>query len=830
MSITGGGEICEGTSVTLTATSGHSGYSWEKLSGQSGTASGNTYALGTLTTASNTYRVTATGTNSCTNTATASVTKKDKPSVSIDGTTPICSGETLTLTATSGHGSYAWSNGTATAGTQGTGSNVHKYTVGTITSGGTYSVTATGSNGCSNTASKAITVNPIPAPSISSTYTELTCSRTSITLTATGDGGTFSWSGGGTGTTNTVSLAGEYTVTETKNGCSGTSDEYEITSNTEHPTVSVTGTNEICLGESTTLATTINANYTYLWSNTVTTYNNPVTPDATTTYTVTTTDSRNGCETTGQRIVTVNTPIVANASAYDYIWKGGTTDWNTASNWYMYSAGTYYVASVMSETPKNYYVGTGERCLPSNQWPTLSAVATVGNVTIDGGSVIVPDGKTLRIAGSVSGAITARNGSTIELVGSNNQTFSDAQSFYNVTFNKDGANAITATGGININGDAIFRKGIVTGNVTFGSDATSTGANLNSYIDGMVTKNGGATDFVFPTGNSGVLGTVKATGTGTTSVSFSNAAATGGISDLPRWWNSNDMCGEPRFNHVSNFEYWEISNASQLTNVTLTSIGASDVHFNSQSAEYEAGYISAAVHHNNCWDNVGGSAYVSATHDTLYVSGATIPANGRSGGKEVTFGSTEHSTLLPIELLSFTATCNGKYAELAWSTASERNNDYFILERSDDAINFTEVARVAGAGNSIEQLDYTYNDYGIHGGDNYYRLVQVDYDGTRTVSEIVVATCVESEVGEPDVQAYPNPFNGELTIELDNFDNRPARIEVYDMLGKLIVFEKVGEPQNSYEMIMNLSNLPPAAYTIRVSTADFVINKQVVKQ
>ena len=136
---------------------------------------------------------------------------------------------------------------------------------------------------------------------------------------------------------------------------------------------------------------------------------------------------------------------------------------------------------------------------------------------------------------------------------------------------------------------------------------------------------------------------------------------------------------------------------------------------------------------------------------------------------------------------------------------------------------------MAGAGNSIEPIDYSYTDYGIHGGDNYYRLVQVDYDGTRTVSEIVVANCIEPETSEPEVEAYPNPFSGELTLVLDNFDNRPATIEVYDMLGKLVFMQKADAPQNSYQTVLNLSNLSPAAYTVRVSTTDFVINRNVVK-
>ena len=238
--------------------------------------------------------------------------------------------------------------------------------------------------------------------------------------------------------------------------------------------------------------------------------------------------------------------------------------------------------------------------------------------------------------------------------------------------------------------------------------------------------------------------------------------------------------------------------------------------------------ISVAAHY-NCWKNIGGSTEIENGGKKITVSGVSLQATREPFDGTVTLGSKDHETWLPIEILSFSATCNGRYAELEWSTASERNNDYFVIERSDDAINFTEVGRVAGAGNSIEQLDYTFNDYGIHGGDNYYRLVQVDYDGTRSVSEIVVATCIDAELGEPDVQAYPNPFNGELTVVLDNFDNRPATIEVYDILGKLIYIQKADAPQNNYETILNLSNLPPAAYTVRVSTADFVINKQVVK-
>ncbi|MCF0207112.1 MAG: hypothetical protein HUK15_06775, partial [Bacteroidales bacterium] len=64
--------------------------------------------------------------------------------------------------------------------------------------------------------------------------------------------------------------------------------------------------------------------------------------------------------------------------------------------------------------------------------------------------------------------------------------------------------------------------------------------------------------------------------------------------------------------------------------------------------------------------------------------------------------------MLPIELTSFTASCDNSSAEIEWTTATEKNNDYFILERSADAENFVEVARINGAGNSLAENNYNY--------------------------------------------------------------------------------------------------------------------------
>jgi hypothetical protein len=761
------------------------------------------------------------------------------PTPGINGPSSVCAGGSVTLTATGG-GTYKWDNNSTSA----------SRSVSPSSPSSTYSVTVTGAEGCATSTSKTVTVSPLPTPTISQAdnYSELTCSRTSITLTANGSGGTFEWYGGGTGSTNEVSEAGTYTVTETKDGCQGTSDGYGITSNTDAPTASISGNNEICLGESTTLETTSNPNYTYSWSNSVTTYTNTVTPTTITEYKVTTTDSRNGCLATASRTVTVKTPGIDDSS-YDYLWRGVSTDWNTVSNWYVYSAGNYNVATSLPTTAKNIYIGTG-LCLASSNWPSQTGEANANNITIaSGASLTIPASKTLNIAGSITnnGTFTANNSSTIVFKGSATQTLSSAMTFGNVIFAQTALDTIKAPNGITVNGIATFTKGIVMGEMTFNAGATA--ANVTdsaSFVAGKVTKHTGAsaeTNFTFPTGSAGdgqpkVLGSIKVASlpaNSETYVVFNQKSNDGGFSDteMPRCWNQNNNCegNDPLFDHISNFEFWNVSTNSALTADLTVSANNKYAHFSPNSVSYNGEDIFGAMWQGGCWKKVSDHAVVSDTK-TITISGVTIPAVSTRASEPqwLSMGSKNHETLLPIELLSFTATCNGKYAELEWSTASERNNDYFVIERSDDAINFTEVGRVAGAGNSIEQLEYSYNDYGIHGGDNYYRLVQVDYDGTRSVSDIVVAICGDAEVAEPDVQAFPNPFNGELTLELDNFGNRPATIEVYDMLGKLIYTEKASAPQNSYETILNFSNLPPAAYTVRVSTTDFVINKQVVKQ
>lgn len=92
---------------------------------------------------------------------------------------------------------------------------------------------------------------------------------------------------------------------------------------------------------------------------------------------------------------------------------------------------------------------------------------------------------------------------------------------------------------------------------------------------------------------------------------------------------------------------------------------------------------------------------------------------------------------LPIELLYFNGNYNHPYNTLSWSTATEKENQYFILERATDGDHFTEVAKITGAGNSSYKRDYTFSDNGFEKVINYYRLQHTDYDGSTQLYKII---------------------------------------------------------------------------------------------
>ena len=171
------------------------------------------------------------------------------------------------------------------------------------------------------------------------------------------------------------------------------------------------------------------------------------------------------------------------------------------------------------------------------------------------------------------------------------------------------------------------------------------------------------------------------------------------------------------------------------------------------------------------------------------LDGASLDGKGLTRAGQISLNNNSavvcDAVTLPIELISFKAQPVGSSIQLNWSTASETNNDYFTIHRSNDASSFKEVIRVEGSGNSNSVRHYTAIDDQPLNGNTYYRLQQTDYDGTSKFSDIIVVHFEKSVA----LTIYPNPFNTTITVAIDDISQKMSKYElkIFNVSGKEIM-------------------------------------------
>lgn len=205
----------------------------------------------------------------------------------------------------------------------------------------------------------------------------------------------------------------------------------------------------------------------------------------------------------------------------------------------------------------------------------------------------------------------------------------------------------------------------------------------------------------------------------------------------------------------------------------------------------------------------GGGGALIHDHDWNNVWVLANGGNGARGEVRLTF-----NVCLPIELMEFTGSCQESNREFNWSTASETNNDYFVIEQSEDGETFNEAAKIQGAGNSTDIIYYGHKLNNSNG--DYFRLKQVDINGAYTNSDIIHVACNRNN--EQSI-FFPNPFNDELTIDLSAMNRNDLKIQVLDLNGK-IVYEGNTEPKEKSKSNFNLhlSELKAGVYIIEVTS------------
>jgi hypothetical protein len=170
---------------------------------------------------------------------------------------------------------------------------------------------------------------------------------------------------------------------------------------------------------------------------------------------------------------------------------------------------------------------------------------------------------------------------------------------------------------------------------------------------------------------------------------------------------------------------------------------------------------------------------------------------------------------LPVEFLSFDGSCNEHTVTLNWSTASETNNQFFRIERSSNSENWVEIGTVPGAGNSNQVLSYFFTDPEPLSGTGFYRLAQVDQDGSTHFSNILAVQCSD-QLALSGVAVYPNPSHDFVNVRMSGLSGE-VEILLYDMMGQVVHSEKVNMRSDQTRItLLDMSAMRPGVYHLEV--------------
>jgi gliding motility-associated-like protein len=495
--------ICIGGTATLTS-SGATTYTWNP-SASTGTA------VVVTPTATTVYTVTGTNSSGCINSETVNLTVNTLPTAGITnstGTTTLnCTTTAINVIATGGT-SYTWSGGLGSLATA------------TITNPGTYTVTATGANGCSSQSVISVSQNttaPTAGITNSTGTTTLNCTTTSINVTATG-GTSYTWSGGlGSTATATITNPGTYTVTATgANGCSSQS-VITVSQNTTAPTAGITNST----GTTTLNCTTTSINVTatggtsYTWSGGL---GSTATATITNlgTYTVTATGA-NGCS--SQSVITVSQNTTAPSAGITN--STGTTTLNctttsinvtaTGGTSYTWSGGLGSLATATITNPGTYTVtATG-----ANGCSSQSVIAVSQNTTAPTAGITNSTGTTTLNCTTTSINVTATGGTSYTWSGG-------LGSLATATITNPGTYTVTATGANGCSSQSVITVSQNTTAPTAGITNSTGTTTLNCIITSINVTATGGTSYIW-TGGLGSLATATITNPGTYTVTATGA-------------------------------------------------------------------------------------------------------------------------------------------------------------------------------------------------------------------------------------------------------------------------------------------------------------------
>ena len=391
------------------------------------------------------------------------------------------------------------------------------------------------------------------------------------------------------------------------------------------------------------------------------------------------------------------------------------------------------------------------------------------------------------------------NGSTTQAIGGTSST-----TFNNLTIANTDATGVNIGIATTVNGALTLTDGYInttsTNLLTLSSTATSTSGSAISFVNGPIAKVGTAA-FVFPTGNGTTWAPIgmsaPAVGSTFTGQYLNHSGKVDGYdtafafltSPLQKvsyveYWTLNRNVGTDA---VTVKLYWENATASGINN--CTSNGDLVVaHWNTGTGKWEDASTPSGTSACTGSCGAGQAGTVSTSGAWNSFSPFTFGSKTRGGGINP----------LPVTLLSFDAKPNGNVVDVKWTTASEFNSDYVMVQRSKDGNNFVDVAKVNASENSSTIKNYSTIDYEPYNDISYYRLKQVDNNGMFTYSDLAAVKFNNADA----ISVYPNPAESgkAINVSISGQNGKEVLVVIRDLPGREF-YSKVILISNDKEVI-----------------------------
>jgi hypothetical protein len=315
-------------------------------------------------------------------------------------------------------------------------------------------------------------------------------------------------------------------------------------------------------------------------------------------------------------------------------------------------------------------------------------------------------------------------------------------------------------------------------------------------------------------------------------LSFSTSGAAGaGFFDLstyhvPTWKNSDYLPpgvsnvsnnGSDNSNHVLD-RFWLMDAKSYSTKPTLTNLSFSylDAEWNATGNSISEPMLKAQRWNSslNRWFDYAPSGTADAANSQVVVSTVS------SSNLFEWWTLVDANSPLPVQLVSFTAQAvNNASVEVRWSTSSEINTNYFIVERSAAGVHFAPVDTIAAAGSANSSHHYLSNDMLPFDGTSYYRLKMVDKDGSFSYSRVAPVT-----INTAGIRVYPNPVISTLII----YPGKSGATELWllDGNGKSVAHQMISGGIHH----INVSQLPAGTYVLQLAKGEIKWFYKIVKQ